>query len=42
MKEIFITLKANPKEAVIAFLTIAAMFAGFYIVVWIGNAIGLQ
>ena len=42
MKEIFNTLKANPKEAVITAITIAAMFAGFYIVVWIGNAIGLQ
>ena len=42
MKEIFNTLKANPKEAMMAFVTIAAMFAGFYIVIWIGSAIGLQ
>jgi hypothetical protein len=42
MKEIFNTLKANPKEAAIAFVTVGALFAGFYIVVWIGSAIGLQ
>jgi len=42
MKEIFNTLKANPKEAAIAFITVAVTMAGFWAIIWIGNAIGLQ
>jgi hypothetical protein len=42
MKEIFNTLKANPKEAAVAAVTVAVTMAGFWAVIWIGSAIGLQ
>ncbi len=42
MKEIINAFKANPKEAVIAVVTVSLMFAAFYGVIWVGSAIGLQ
>ena len=46
MKDMIKTLKnawaENPLELLKATIVITALFAGFYAVIWIGNAIGLQ
>lgn len=46
MKEIITELtaaaKANPLEFIGMVLTITGIFAAFYMVLWIGSAIGLQ
>ena len=42
MKEIVNTLKANPLEALAATAVVTGIFTAFYIVIWVGSAIGLQ
>lgn len=46
MKEMITELtaaaKANPLEFIGMVLTITGIFAAFYVILWIGSAIGLQ
>jgi hypothetical protein len=42
MKEIVNTFKANPLEALAATAVVTGIFTAFYIVIWVGSAIGLQ